>query len=108
MKFDDLFFTKEGHKLSTRCLRRNLKKLRGECCVNSLYISDYVNSFGLNKNVVFDFFEGYVDYLYELAEDKYDGKSSEVDVADILKEYDTIDNLEQWYLCHDDFGDENL
>ncbi len=41
---------------------RQFKKLRGEIVLNSLYLSDYENSLGIDPQYVYDFFEGYLEY----------------------------------------------
>lgn len=40
---------------------RQFKKLRGEIVLNSLYLSDYENSLGIDPQNVYDFFEGYLE-----------------------------------------------
>lgn len=80
--------------------REDLAKLRKEIVLNSLYISDYENSFGISADSVGSFFDGYVSYLEELAEEdnfKYD------DMFPLFKKYDTIDNLYSWYCCFEEF-----
>ena len=69
--------------------RDELKQLRSEIILDSIYIDDYANSFNIDKELVQDFFNGYSDYLYELKEDP-DGANPEND-------FDNIDNLENWY-----------
>lgn len=69
--------------------RDELKQLRSEIILDSIYIDDYANSFNIDKELVRDFFNGYSDYLYELKEDP-DGANPEND-------FDNIDNLESWY-----------
>ena len=51
-----------------------LSKLRKEIILNSLYVSDYENSFGFDANDICCFFDGYVSYLEELAKN-YVGKN---------------------------------
>lgn len=69
--------------------RDELKQLRSEIILDSIYIDDYANSFNIDKELVQDFFNGYSDYLYELKDDP-DGANPEND-------FDNIDNLESWY-----------
>ena len=40
---------------------KQLKQLRNEIVLNSLYLSDYQNSLGVNPRNVYNFFEGYLD-----------------------------------------------
>ena len=75
-----------------------LSQLRKEIVLNSVYIYDYTNSFGFNRWDIGSFFDGYVSYLEELAEeDGYEG-------IDYLTKYDTEENLYSWFLCYDDLS----
>ena len=47
-----------------------LLQLRKEIILNSILVYDYTNSFGFNSWDICSFFDGYVSYLEELAEDK--------------------------------------
>lgn len=80
--------------------REDLAKLRGEIVLNSLYISDYENSFGFSAKSVNLFFDSYVSFLDELAEENGDIIE---DTFEFFNKYDTIDNLENWYGCYEDF-----
>jgi hypothetical protein len=80
----------------------DLTKLRGEIVLNSLYTHDYENSFGLKAHCVAEFFDGYVSYLEELAEE--DGYTDWEDAFKMFKIYDTEDNLYGWYCCFDDLS----
>lgn len=42
-----------------------LKKLRSEICVGSLYFSDYENSFEIDSDEVYNYSEGYLSFLEE-------------------------------------------
>ena len=70
-----------------------LKQLRSEIVLGSLYTSDYKNSLNIDIREVQDFFDGYVEYLWEIAEEN--GSSD-------IYEYDTQENLESWYNCFDE------
>ena len=73
-------------------------KLRSEIVLNSLFISDYQNSIGLDPREVCIFFDGYVDFLAEKIEFDF-GKLDGDDYFDALWEYDTPENLEEWWGC---------
>ena len=76
-----------------------LVQLRKEICLDSIYISDYTNSFGIDPKQVCDFFDGYGDYLIELMnEDRKDGDNN---YFALRAEYDTEKNLLGWYGCFD-------
>lgn len=78
-----------------------LQKLRGQIVLNSLYISDYHNNLRINKHKVYDFFEGYVSYLGELIEEDYPN-AKDNDWWGLMKDYDIIDNLWNWYCMFDE------
>lgn len=73
-----------------------LQKLRKQIVLNSLYISDYHNNLRIEEHRVCEFFEGYVSYLSELIEEDYPN-AKDNDWFGLLNEYDTIDNLWNWY-----------
>jgi hypothetical protein len=81
--------------------KTELQKLRGQIVLNSLYISDYHNSLRINEHRVCEFFEGYVSYLSKLIEEDYPNAKNN-DWWGLLKDYDTIDNLWNWYCMFDE------
>lgn len=80
--------------------KEELKQLRKEVVLYSLYQSDYENSFGLPADFVEDFFDGYADFIAEVANDPQGEDSS--------NGYDNIDTLERWYNIVDYSVDEKL
>ena len=78
--------------------KTSLWKLRQEIVLNSLYTSDFENTFGYTVHSVQRFFDGYMSYLEELMDD--DGVSDN-DVFNVLSKYDTIDNLWAWWYMFD-------
>lgn len=76
-----------------------LMQLRNEITLNSLYIADYCNDFGFNSVDIAQFFEGYLDYICEIA--KEDG-ITDLDV--IFDAYDTENNLIGYFNCCDDLS----
>ena len=77
--------------------KENLWKLRKEIVLNSLYLSDYQNSFGVDEKDLSYFFEGYLEDLEYLMEENIENYSDEM-FFDYLGEYDTEDNLYNYYL----------
>ena len=73
-----------------------LWQLRNEIVLNSLYVADYTNSFGFNARDVSDFFDGYVEYIYEMM-------NEDNATDDQFSEYDNEYNLYNWFLCCDDY-----
>lgn len=74
--------------------KTSLWELRQEIVLNSLYTTDFNNTFGCTAHSVQNFFDGYMSYLEELMTE--DGVSDS-EVFDVLSTYDTIDNLWIWW-----------
>ena len=72
-----------------------LYALRKEIVLNSLFLKDYINSFGIDEKEVCDFFMGYVDYLYEIAEEDL---HIEYNLFEIVENYDNDNNLLNYWL----------
>ena len=95
--------------------RDDLAKFRKEIVLNSLYTSDYRNSFGISEESASLFFDSYLDDISDrAAEDGYKwdfpGPGSTYyqegyhTWSEFLEKYDTIDNLESWWGCYEDFS----
>ena len=78
--------------------KTTLWQLRTEIVLNSLFMSDYQNSFGFTTRSVLEFFDGYMSYLEELMTE--DGVSDS-DVFSVLDKYDTVGNLWAWWNMYD-------
>lgn len=78
--------------------KEELWDLRKEIVLNSLFTSDYENTHHILPKDVQDFFDGYIEYLYELAEEN----GEKPDIQDLCIKYDNPDNLENWYNCFED------
>lgn len=89
-------------KLFEEMTRENLQKLRNEITLNSCYTYDYTNSFGFNEHDICAFFDGYYDYIWELAEENH--SPNEVTLYLVIDEFDNIDNLVDWFNCYDDLS----
>ena len=74
--------------------------IRSKVVVNSVYLADYENQYGISEVSLCNFFDGYYNYMWELAIEKY-GKN----VADkvVFNEFDTENTLYSWFNCYDDF-----
>lgn len=109
MKFADLDKIKSGSRkgeVSATALARNLKKLRNEICLNSLFLADYENSLGIDYRICSSFFDGYMSFLEEKEYEKYG--NNDLTLEELCREFDTTANLIEWYYCHETFGDEDL
>lgn len=78
----------------------DLWKLRMEIPLGSLYVRDYENSFGFTAESVCDFFDGFLDFIEEIAREE---KGNGVEWQDIIDEYDTEDQLIEWWYCFCEF-----
>lgn len=70
--------------------KKELKQLRKEIVLNSIFIKDYSNSFGIDPEKVCNFFDGYLEDL----SDKYNTRD-----LDIILKHDNIANLWSYYNC---------
>lgn len=85
--------------------KEDLKQLRSEIRLNSLFYYDYENSFGITTKSVALFFDSYIDFLWEEAEYKYGEEGiKHMEITEMFKEFDTIENLKSWYDCYEDFS----
>ena len=80
--------------------KEELWALRNEIVLNSLFLHDYRNSFGIHERAACDFFDGYADFITDLAEE--DGLA-DMPFDKIAERYDNPDNLLAWHQCFDDF-----
>lgn len=86
--------------------REDLERFRKDIVLNSLFVSDYQNSFGITPDSACLFFDSFMSFLEDLAEeDGFDiGKGTPEDYERFFAQYDTIDNLEDWHGCYEDFS----
>lgn len=71
-----------------------LWEIRKQISLNSLYEYDYFVKEGYNPRDLSYFFDGYVDYLHEVAEDN----------GGEWTDYDNKNYLFSWYKCYDDLS----
>lgn len=76
--------------------KEQLWQLRQEIVLNSLFISDYENSLGIDAKECNTFFEGYVEYLWELATSELDYTGN--DIMWVFEKLDNKDNLADYAL----------
>lgn len=76
--------------------KKELKQLRKEIILNSVFLKDYNNSLYIKEKTACDFFNSYMEYLQELSDSK--------ELDDIFK-HDNFNNLWNYYLllCHDGY-----
>lgn len=76
--------------------KNQLWAIRQEICLNSLFLKDYENSFGIDAEEAYSFFDGYMSYLSELCE--ADAENNNVVVIEPV-DYDSPDALYEWFMC---------
>ena len=74
--------------------------IRSKVVVNSVYLADYENQYGISEVSLCNFFDGYYDYMWELAIEKY-GRNVAEEI--VRNEFDKEDNLYVWFCCYDNF-----
>lgn len=74
--------------------KTQLKRLREDIVLNSLNIRDYQNRYNIDPKIVCNFFDSYIEHLFELA--KEDNKTFYWD-SDLFNTYDNIENLYNYY-----------
>lgn len=75
--------------------KSELWNLRREIVLNSIYVGDYVNTFGYDAHDVADFFDGFVCYIDELA------GSEGIPFEHGIERYDNKEDLWAWRNCYD-------
>ena len=89
----------------------DIKQLRKEICLNSIYYDDYQNSLMLDEWEVCDFFDGYLEELgYRVEERVGEQLSNNISDDDWLKmmfelDLESHDALESWYWAWLDAND---
>ena len=79
---------------------KELWALRKQIVVNSVFLADYENQYGIDTVSLCNFFDGYYSFIWELAEEDH-GKNLEHSF--VIDNYDTEENLYNWYNCHEEF-----
>lgn len=79
---------------------KELWALRQKVVVNSVFLADYENQYGIDTVSLCNFFDGYYSFIWELAEEDH-GKNLEHSF--VMDNYDTEENLYNWYNCHEEF-----
>lgn len=99
-KYIQTYIRKKEHEPTLE----EIKKLRKEIVLNSIYVADYENSFWFDEHDVCGFFDGYMDYLEEELEmqaEESGERISDRDYYDRLFALDNEDNLEAWFYCYE-------
>lgn len=84
-----------------------LKQLRADVVMGSIYLDDYENRFGIDPDYVYATFEGYADYLGELMQDEIPGYDDSK-FYDYLDEYDTPDHMDEYFNYMVEWSDDDI
>ena len=74
--------------------KKQLHQLRKDIVLNSLFIKDYDNSLGIDAKKIYYFFDGFVDNIFTIAKEN----NEKTDFDAVLKKYDNIDTLYNYYM----------
>lgn len=75
--------------------KKQLKQLRADICLNSIYYDDYSNALYIKESTAMAFFDSYIEYIYDIA--RCDGYDDGSDIFTIIDNYDNINNLYNYY-----------
>ena len=82
---------------------RQIQKLRNQIHLCSIYLTDYVNTYEIDENETFDFFDGFADYLNEIMTEN-EKNYNDSKFFDYLEKYDNAVNLVRYFniycCCH--------
>lgn len=82
--------------------KRKILKLRKEIKLNSLYMSDYENSLGIDREEAYHYFDGYMGFIWETAKGNLPKHLSDTDrLSMVLSDYDTKENLLAYHETYD-------
>ena len=82
--------------------KEQLKSLRGQIILNSLYTSHYENNLDIEPHEVQDFFDGYVEYLLEIIRDNGGERMTSAQQSKEFRILDNEETLWEWYNCFDE------
>lgn len=89
--------------------KKQLKQLKNEIVLNSLFMKDYDNTLFIKRDRVCNFFNSFIEYIEEIYTERH-GHSA-YSYNELFKEYDNINNLYNYYcmfeedpLLQDDYG----
>lgn len=77
-----------------------LWQLRQQISLNSLYVADYENGFGVTAKSACDFFDGFMSFISEMLYEDHPN-TSDKEYWDLIWGYDNIESLERWWNCFD-------
>ena len=76
--------------------QEELWNLRQQIPLCSMFVKDYVNTFHVDPECTWEFFDGYVEFLQDEMEELEENYNDE-QFYDLLLKYDTPENLYNWW-----------
>lgn len=73
---------------------RQLWKLRKDIHLGSIFLDDYKNRYGIDPKEVYDFFDGWIDDIYDQMKEEHPGE--EIDFWGLIDKYDTCKCLKNY------------
>lgn len=70
-----------------------LKRLRSDIVLNSVFLNDYENRYGFDTQEVSELFDGYLNYLDRLLDENAGGKYIHTDDDTYYKDLFALDNI---------------
>lgn len=92
--FENLMTFTEADSNGRPLTKEEIGKLRKEIVLNSLYTKDYENSFGIDPHKVQDFFDSFVEYIWQ---DVIEGFEDDEKTSVLDAEFKKHDNTEEIY-----------
>lgn len=92
--FENLMTFTEADSTGRLLTKEEIGKLRKEIVLNSLYTHDYENSFGIDPHKVQDFFDGFVEYIWQDVIENYE---DDEDTSVLEAEFEKHDNVDEIY-----------
>lgn len=92
--FENLMTFTEADSNGRPLTKEEISKLRKEIVLNSLYTKDYENSFGIDPHKVQDFFDSFVEYIWQ---DVIEGFEDDEKTSVLDAEFKKHDNTEEIY-----------
>ena len=85
--------------------KRDLPLLRSQIRLGSMFYSDYRNDMGFEEHSVCNFFDGLLDYVYELLKEE---RGEAPTWEEVIERADTVESMEEWFYCFEGFPFEEV
>jgi len=92
---------KKLYECNEKYAKQKLWNIRKDITLDSIWFCDYENRYGYSPYVMYQFFDGFLDYIDELM--KENGQNIHEDYFfHWLPLYDNKETLWRWYCCFDE------